>query len=106
MQRDRRGKIGRKKSGGALDLRGRRSGFTGSCVGFANTEKGERVLQRIFRVAHGSRVLVPVRLGLSASRRNNLFWGAQATCLPFSATLPKRMRRQAADASRLAACAP
>ena len=27
----------------------------------------------VFRVAHASRVLVPVRLGLSASRRNSLF---------------------------------
>jgi len=34
------------------------------------------------------------------------FGGAQATCLCFSAVLPKRVRRQAAGASRLAACAP
>ena len=34
------------------------------------------------------------------------FRGARATCLCFSAALPKRVRRQAAGASRLAACAP
>jgi hypothetical protein len=63
------------------------------------------VLQQIFRVAHASRVLVPVRLGLSASRRNSLFWGAQATCLPFFGNLAEKnasasCRRQQAGSLR------
>src|SRR5207302_10555735 len=33
----------------------------------------QTVSRQYFRVAHASRVLTPVRLGLSASRRNNLF---------------------------------
>jgi hypothetical protein len=33
----------------------------------------QTVSRQYFRVAHAFRVLTPVRLGLSASRRNNLF---------------------------------
>ncbi|PYM02735.1 MAG: hypothetical protein DMF19_01945 [Verrucomicrobia bacterium] len=42
-----------------------------------NRKTVEEILQTMsrqyFRVAHASRGLTPVRLGLSASRRNNLF---------------------------------
>src|SRR5207248_10088308 len=94
-----RSKVGRQKSGSALDLRGGRGwGDGGSGDSIPNTQKIGNVAVNSSGSARVSRACASPASDLRRLAETLFYGGAQATCLPLFGNI--------AEASRLAACAP